>query len=109
MSFLRHWENYQNDIIRERAWPLSRALAHHPDESPVGYSLVGCSPAESTSASPTTPQPRSFHARSATPFFGHFLGDAATCILGPFFDEATTCISGPFFDEATTYISGPFF
>src|SRR2546430_16782009 len=52
MSFLRHWEIYQVEV----GW---RGRDHGPvrafrlDESPVGYSLAGCSPAEPASASPT--------------------------------------------------------
>src|SRR5712692_1901120 len=52
MSFLRHREIYQV----EESW---RGRNHGPararrlDESPVGYSLAGCSPAEPASASPT--------------------------------------------------------
>src|SRR5579862_940355 len=89
MSFLRHWEIYQNDVIRERARLSSRALTHHPDESPVGYSLAGCSPAEPASASPTTPQSMSVYLYSANSISGTFLNEATTYISGPFFDEAT--------------------
>jgi len=53
MSFLRYWEMYRNDVVGERARLCSRALAHHSDDSPVGYSLAGCSPALPASASPT--------------------------------------------------------
>src|SRR5579862_4382756 len=93
MSFLRHWEIYQNDVIRERARLSSRALTHHPDESPVGYSLAGCSPAEPASASPTTPQSMSVYLYSANSISGTFLNEATTYISGPFFDEATGSIS----------------
>ncbi len=55
MSFLRHWEIYQVEMLcfgrRER--DRDHAHAARLDESPVGYSLVGCSPAEPASASPT--------------------------------------------------------
>ena len=52
MSFLRHRQTHHlfeccgSDI----SW---RSHSHRRDESAVGYSLVGCSPAEPTSASPT--------------------------------------------------------
>src|SRR5208337_4883183 len=53
MSFLRHREIFPND----QGAPLSGyALSHRPDESPVGYSLAGCSPALPASASPTVSQ-----------------------------------------------------
>jgi len=32
--------------------PAGRPPAHRPDESPAGYSLASCSPAELASASP---------------------------------------------------------
>jgi transposase InsO family protein len=48
MSFSRHGEIYRWD--RETAKTVS--LAHPLDESPAGYSLAGCSPAEPDSASP---------------------------------------------------------
>jgi len=52
MSFLRHREIYQVEVGgRGRNRGLARAL--RLDESPVGYSLAGCSPAEPASASPT--------------------------------------------------------
>ena len=59
MSFLRHREIYQvaGDRVRQlwcaRARPLGHARAPRLDESPVGYSLAGCSPAGPASASPT--------------------------------------------------------
>ena len=60
MSFFRHQETHQPAALRFRAdydlWRArsrGHALAHRIDESPVGYSLVGCSPAEPASASPT--------------------------------------------------------
>ena len=59
MSFLRHREIYQvaEDRVRQLWWararPLGHARAPRLDESPVGYSLAGCSPAEPASASPT--------------------------------------------------------
>src|SRR5205814_743980 len=51
MSFLRHRESYQvEESWRGRNRGLARAL--RLDESPVGYSLASCSPAEPASASP---------------------------------------------------------
>jgi hypothetical protein len=48
MSFLRHGEIYRWD---REAMPTA-SPAHPIDESPTGYSLAGCSPAEPDSASP---------------------------------------------------------
>jgi putative transposase len=69
VSFLRHGEIYRS-IKRPRGRPRKQtgepvspsSPAHRIDESPVGYSLAGCSPAEPASASPTgaeseTPRP----------------------------------------------------
>ena len=54
MSFLRHWEIYQvEDRFGGHGRNRGHARAPRLDESPVGYSLVGCSPAEPASASPT--------------------------------------------------------
>ena len=54
MSFLRHWEIYQvEDRFGGHGRNCGHARAPRLDESPVGYSLVGCSPAEPASASPT--------------------------------------------------------
>jgi hypothetical protein len=54
MSFFRHQEIYRSDVgsevEREPAETGSRD--HRLDESPAGYSLAGCSPAEPASASP---------------------------------------------------------
>jgi transposase InsO family protein len=58
MSFFRHGEIYQSDeegSSGER--PKSRSPAHRPDESPTGYSLASCSPAEPASASPAERHP----------------------------------------------------
>src|SRR5215470_1003235 len=53
MSFFRHEESYQvAQAWRGRNRGPARAL--RLDESPVGYSLAGCSPAEPASASPTS-------------------------------------------------------
>jgi len=59
MSFLRHREIYQvseancGDRELKGRDPAATPFAHRLDESPVGYSLAGCSPAEPASASPT--------------------------------------------------------
>jgi len=55
MSFFRHGEIYRWDQKsgQERGEPnRSNSPAHPIDESPTGYSLAGCSPAEPDSASP---------------------------------------------------------
>src|SRR5271154_41290 len=57
LSFLRHEQIYRSDVSvvphgrRDNALP--RLHPHRLDESAAGYSLVSCSPAELTSASPT--------------------------------------------------------
>jgi transposase InsO family protein len=61
MSFFRHGEIYRSKEKRPRGRPRKRtgelgqpsSPAHPIDESPVGYSLAGCSPAEPAYASPT--------------------------------------------------------
>jgi putative transposase len=58
MSFFRHAEIYQPDEEkRSGERPRSRPPAHRSDESPAGYSLASCSPAELASASPADPHP----------------------------------------------------
>ena len=52
MSFLRHREIYQIEG-KGRGRNRGYARTSRLDESPVGYSLAGCSPAEPASASPT--------------------------------------------------------
>jgi putative transposase len=54
MSFFRHTEIYRSDGRRwKRRKPAAVGFpAHRLDESPAGYSLAGCSPAEPASASP---------------------------------------------------------
>ena len=52
MSFLRHREIYQVER-GGRGRNHAHARTSRLDESPVGYSLAGCSPAEPASASPT--------------------------------------------------------
>jgi len=53
MSFFRHREIFPND---PGATLSDYARAHRPDESPVGYSSAGCSPASPASALPTGSQ-----------------------------------------------------
>ncbi len=59
LSFFRHGEIYQSDEGSESSGeqPHSRPPAHRPDESPAGYSLASCSPAELASASPAGRHP----------------------------------------------------
>jgi putative transposase len=59
MSFFRHGELYQSDERNNKNGerPNSRPPAHRPDESPAGYSLASCSPAELASASPAERHP----------------------------------------------------
>jgi putative transposase len=54
MSFFRHEEIFQSDVPKSDAGEqeCSRSPAHRLDESPAGYSLASCSPAELASASP---------------------------------------------------------
>jgi transposase InsO family protein len=55
ISFFRHAEIYRSDgkCWRRRRKPTGAGLPDHRfDESPAGYSLAGCSPAEPASASP---------------------------------------------------------
>ena len=54
MSFFRHTEIYRSDGRRwKRRKPTGAGFPDHRlDESPAGYSLAGCSPAEPASASP---------------------------------------------------------
>ncbi len=59
MSFFRHGEIYQSDVGGNSGGerPKSRPPAHRSDESPAGYSLASCSPAELASASPAERHP----------------------------------------------------
>jgi transposase InsO family protein len=59
MSFFRHGEIYQSDVGSNSSGerPKSRPPAHRSDESPAGYSLASCSPAELASASPAEGHP----------------------------------------------------
>ncbi len=55
VSFFRHGEIYRNDVGVGKTGNEPMGLApssHRPDESPAGYSLASCSPAELASASP---------------------------------------------------------
>jgi putative transposase len=54
MSFFRHGEDYRPDgaVAETKSGPQTAPLTIGFDESPAGYSLVSCSPAELTSASP---------------------------------------------------------
>jgi hypothetical protein len=54
MSFFRHGEIYPPDVRRKTGSGLAASLPAliGTDESPTGYSLAGCSPAEPASASP---------------------------------------------------------
>ena len=55
MSFLRHEQIYQSDVLffapGAKEFPAS-PRPHRLDESATGYSLAGCSPALPASASP---------------------------------------------------------
>jgi putative transposase len=55
LSFPRHGEIFQSDGSDQSGEEASNTSSptHRFDESPVGYSLAGCSPAEPASASPT--------------------------------------------------------
>ena len=54
MSFFRHAEDYRPDDASSmtKSGPQTAPLTIGFDESPAGYSLASCSPAELTSASP---------------------------------------------------------
>jgi transposase InsO family protein len=54
MSFFRHGEDYQPDgaYAKTRSGPQTAPLTIGIDESPAGYSLASCSPAELASALP---------------------------------------------------------
>jgi putative transposase len=54
MSFFRHREDYRTDAaaIETKSGPQTALLTIGFDESPAGYSLASCSPAELSSASP---------------------------------------------------------
>jgi hypothetical protein len=54
MSFFRHGEDYRPDSVlsKTRSGPQTAPPTIGFDESPAGYSLASCSPAELASASP---------------------------------------------------------
>ena len=54
MSFFRHGEDYRPDsvLLNKRSGPQTAPPTIGFDESPAGYSLASCSPAELASASP---------------------------------------------------------
>ena len=54
MSFFRHGEDYRPDgaVVNTKSGPPTAPLTIGFDESPAGYSLASCSPAELASASP---------------------------------------------------------
>jgi hypothetical protein len=58
MSFFRHAEIYRSDVgsRTEREPAEADSPDHRLDESPAGYSLAGCSPAEPASALPAEDQ-----------------------------------------------------
>ncbi len=60
MSFFRHGEIFRSDVgSKTKREPAETGSPEHRlDESPAGYSLAGCSPAEPASASPTEIQSR---------------------------------------------------
>jgi hypothetical protein len=55
MSFFRHEEIFRSDVdfLKSGEAVETASPAHRLDESPVGYSSVGCTPALPTSALPT--------------------------------------------------------
>ena len=57
MSFFRHPEIFRSDVrFLINGGPTEAGSPDHRlDESPAGYSLAGCSPAEPASASPAEP------------------------------------------------------
>ena len=60
MSFFRHGEDYRPDgaVAKTRSGPQTAPLTIGFDESPTGYSLASCSPAELASASPAGDDPK---------------------------------------------------
>ena len=54
MSFFRHGEDYRPDDSITGSGPQTAPQTIGSDESPAGYSLASCSPAELASASPAT-------------------------------------------------------
>ena len=64
MSFFRHGEDYRPDgtqrcvSAKTKSGPQTALLTIGIDESPTGYSLASCSPAELASASPAGDDPK---------------------------------------------------
>ncbi len=59
MSFFRHGEDYRPDAAaKTRSGPQTAPQTIGIDESPTGYSLASCSPAELASASPAGDDPK---------------------------------------------------
>ncbi len=60
MSFFRHGEDYRPDraAAKTKSGPQTALLTIGIDESPTGYSLASCSPAELASASPVGDDPK---------------------------------------------------
>jgi putative transposase len=60
MSFFRHGEDYRPDsaAAKTRSGPQTAPQTIGIDESPTGYSLASCSPAELASASPVGDNPK---------------------------------------------------
>jgi len=59
MSFFRHGEDYRPDAAaKTRSGPQTAPQTIGIDESPTGYSLASCSPAELASASPAGDNPK---------------------------------------------------
>jgi len=59
MSFFRHGEYYRpDDLHATRSGPQTAPQTIGIDESPAGYSLASCSPAELASASPAGDHPK---------------------------------------------------
>jgi hypothetical protein len=58
VSFFRHPEVFRSDELDTRGErPNSHSPAHRPEQTPAGYSLASCSPAELASASPAGRHP----------------------------------------------------
>ena len=54
MSFWGHREIYRSDVENKSGELSGSSPSHRSDESPAGYSLASCSPAEPASASPAS-------------------------------------------------------
>ena len=89
MSFLRHRQTHLSDLTVVGATSVGAPTLIDRDESAVGYSSVGCSPAEPASASPTR---ENLVERTRV---------VQRIVSGTFLREATNRRSGPFLREAT--------